>query len=292
MTGPWTSDLYSFASTNPKGQEVDITVDGYFGSKPAHYLHYAYVVYIAGGNGIAALIPVIKHYFAKREGVVGKLRLIWCINNKGDIDAFGWFLAELYENAEYSDIVLDIYISSGNVPRSSLVPVLNPIASAPEVQVRVKASPVSRSQVEMARVCDYGGSEGLGEEATSAVEWKAKEKKNLKSWFAQTATRQVFHISRFLLSVLIALSLILGFSTWRKTLPVKYINKTVCTSKDYLSPSKYVPCRLWFHSGALVVPVFFAAVTGSLFLFLVHLLKRAYGNKSGGIKVRGYIGEV
>lgn len=257
-------------------------MDGYFGAKPAHYLNYSSLVFFAGGTGLAAIIPLIKHYVNTASG---KIQLIWSVRSMGDVEAFSWFLAQLDEESKLRDVDVRIYISNGKLPSnigSRSAPTINPLngsngfqGSAPQVKpsggsftsaLEIKASPTA-VQASVVRAADNGVTVIKAE---SSSDWYAWGKQLLKALDPH-----------FILAALMVFSLICGFVTFKKTIPLDTINAKICAESKYITHWRYyVPCNFWYFSGPLVVPLFFATFLGGAFLFIWAIVyKRLHAHK-------------
>lgn len=278
--GPWTSALLPKASKSTV--RLQLSVDGYFGAKPAHYLNYPNLLFFAGGTGLAALIPLIKHCLNTGSP---KIQLIWSVRSIGDVEAFAWFLAQIDEDSKLQNVDVRIYISNGKLPSnigSQSAPILNPLSASkgllqgapPQVlplggsftsALEIKASPTA-VQASVVRA-DNGVTVTKAE---SSFEWHAWGKKFLKALDP-----------RFILAALMVFSLICGFVTFKKTIPLDHINSKVCAETKYMTHWRYyVPCNFWYFGGPLLVPVFFASSLGGAFLFIWTVVyKRVHANK-------------
>ncbi|KAJ3090021.1 hypothetical protein HK102_004893 [Quaeritorhiza haematococci] len=98
--GHWTTELLRLCH-KPSGEivQVPVKVDGIFGARSTSYLSYDSLVLVAGGTGMAALYPFLKHYTAVhsagQEKVGVDVHLIWVAKNKGELRGYEEILSDL-----------------------------------------------------------------------------------------------------------------------------------------------------------------------------------------------------
>ncbi|KAJ3103956.1 hypothetical protein HDU96_009088 [Phlyctochytrium bullatum] len=78
--GAWTQQLHALASA---GVPIDVRIEGPFGARGTSYLGHRHLVVVAGGTGMAALIPFVRRYAAAGAGERA-VHIVWAIRDARD----------------------------------------------------------------------------------------------------------------------------------------------------------------------------------------------------------------
>ncbi|KAI9206754.1 uncharacterized protein BJ171DRAFT_566596 [Polychytrium aggregatum] len=92
--GQWTTEVAKLCPDQQDRVKVPVKIDGPFGSRSTSYLEYESLVLVAGGSGVAALLPFVRHY-AVAGPTSGKLHLVWTAKSESDVVTFAQFVLDM-----------------------------------------------------------------------------------------------------------------------------------------------------------------------------------------------------
>ncbi|KAJ3111423.1 hypothetical protein HDU96_005702 [Phlyctochytrium bullatum] len=124
--GGWTLDLLRLAREQPagapgSGTSVPVLVDGPFGSRHTGYLDRRHFLVVAGGTGLAALLPFAKHYAAANAGRNDRsLHIVWVARTLSDVLVQGQFVRDLPSLVGETGTV-QIYLTRDRNPNAAVL---------------------------------------------------------------------------------------------------------------------------------------------------------------------------
>ena len=249
-----------------------MSIDGYFGgSKPALYLNYPHLVFIAGGTGIAALLPLIKNYVDHSPGRGdGRVDLVWSVRTVDDIHAFAWFISQLDQDPRLSKVHMMIYVSRGG-------------KDITEGIRWCQEEPPPRMPLDEEVMKDLSANDNDIETPLLSTFPPLQEEENLfltapaaadgRPWIIPPPIKQNLHpyaLAKVTLAMVTGISLLVCFVAYKKLVTVEHLDGGHCDSPDtYLHWKLYVPCKFWFYSSPMLIPVIAVLVLGGAFTYAI-----------------------